>query len=211
MKAAPAKRVVRKPKGRHHHPDLREMLVRAASVMVEAEGHEALSLRRIADRLGVTQPALYRHFASKEALLAEVGRRGMAGFEDAMLTATMGVSDPFAALEASGRAYVRYAHGNPGWFRLWFARVRVEELAEHAPVSSDSSAAREALLSAIVAIAPAPEAFDLFRVVWGLAHGLAVFVVERVFQLVQTDEERIAAADAALRLHVECLRARYAR
>ena len=38
---------------------------------------------------------------------------------------------------------------------------------------------------------------------------LAVFVVERVFQLVQTDEERIAAADVAIRVHVDGLRARF--
>jgi hypothetical protein len=42
-----------------------------------------------------------------------------------------------------------------------------------------------------------------------LSHGLATFVVERVFQLVDTDEERLAAADAAIDCYVSMLRARW--
>lgn len=49
---------------------------------------------------------------------------------------------------------------------------------------------------------------DLYRLVWGTVHGLATFVVERVFQLVQTDEERVAAADVAIDMLIESLRVR---
>ena len=48
-------------------------------------------------------------------------------------------------------------------------------------------------------------AADLYRLIWGTAHGLAFLVVERVFQLVKTDEVRIAAADDAIALLVESL------
>lgn len=51
-------------------------------------------------------------------------------------------------------------------------------------------------------------AADLYRIVWGTAHGLSFLVVERVFQLVQTDEERIAAADDVVGLLLDSLRAR---
>lgn len=157
----------------------------------------------------MTQPALYRHFASKQALLAEVAARGLADF-DAALTSAVDAQrdDPFAALEAVGRAYVRFAHANPGWFRLYFSRLNVEELEPRAPSSSPS---RDALLAALAALVGPddPLVFDLFRSTWAIAHGLAVFVVERVFQLVQTDAERIAAADDALRTYIDCLRARF--
>lgn len=201
--------VRRKPAGRFHHPDLREALVRAAIAGVEQHGHAGLSLAHLAARVGVTQPALYRHFASKEALLAEVAARGMAELDAATAAAVLAhPDDPFAAIEAAGRTYVRFAHASPGWFRLQFSRLNVEQLQPGPP---PSSASREALLAALARlVSPGdPVVFDLFRVVWGLAHGLAVFVVERVFQLVQTDEERLAAADDALRIQVDLLRARY--
>jgi hypothetical protein len=49
---------------------------------------------------------------------------------------------------------------------------------------------------------------DAYRAFWALAHGLATFVVERVFQLVDSDEERIAAADAAIAVFVGACRAK---
>jgi hypothetical protein len=57
-------------------------------------------------------------------------------------------------------------------------------------------------------VGPPDRVDDLYRLLWGTVHGLAGLVVERVFQLVKTDEERIAAADAAIDLLVEALRAR---
>jgi AcrR family transcriptional regulator len=202
----------RKPAGRFHHPDLREALVRAAIQGVEEHGHVALSLRALADRLGVTQPAVYRHFASKEALLAAVADRGLEGFEAAMSAALASrARDPYAALAATGRTYVRYAHANPGWFRLQFSRLRVEALGKPSPPQAHASDARAQMLAAITSIVGAgdPRAFDVFRTLWGLAHGLSVFVVERVFQLVDTDAQRIAAADDAIDVLIDSLRARY--
>jgi AcrR family transcriptional regulator len=203
--------VKRKPPGRFHHPDLREALILAGLQGIEQHGHLALSLRELAGRLGVTQPAVYRHFDSKEALLAAVADRGLAGFDRAMHDAVAAhPDDPFAAVAAVGRAYVRHAHQHPGWFRLQFSRARVEELARPQPPQASGSDARAALLGALAAIAgEGPIVFDLFRTVWGLAHGLAVFVVERVFQLVDTDAARIAAADDAIDVLIDCLRARY--
>lgn len=198
----------RKPEGRFHHPDLREALVRAGIAGVEEHGHVAVSLSQLAARAGVTQPAVYRHFASKEALLAEVAARGLAEL-DAAMTAAIDAhrDDPFAAVEATCRVYVRFAHANPGWFRLYFTRHHIEVVRPPGP--PPTSASRPALLDVIARLAPPedPMVFDLFRVIWALSHGLAVFVVERTFQLVQTDEERIAAADAAIRVQIDLLRA----
>src|SRR4051812_15147708 len=93
-------RVQKKRPGEFHHPDLREALVRAAVQTVEREGHGALVLRALAARVGVSQPSLYRHFSSKEALLVEVARRGLLGF-DASQHAALDAhpDDPFAAIE----------------------------------------------------------------------------------------------------------------
>src|SRR5215831_21047095 len=62
----------RKPLNTYHHGDLREALVQAALREVEQGGPEAISIKALAKTLGVSQPAPYRHFADRDALLAAV-------------------------------------------------------------------------------------------------------------------------------------------
>src|ERR1700749_1566669 len=62
----------RKPLNTYHQGDLRDALVQAALHEVEESGPEAISLKALAKKLGVSQPAPYRHFADREALLAAV-------------------------------------------------------------------------------------------------------------------------------------------
>lgn len=203
----PKPRVRRKRPGDFHHGDLRETLVTAATAIVRARGHEAVTLRAVAARIGVTEPAVYRHFAGKDDLLAEVGARGLRGMEGA-LVAALGPADPYAALAAVGRAYVRYAQENQGWFRLWFSRARTEGLAGR-DGGDDGAAASLLQVAATIVGDDGPAAADLFRALWAQWHGLAVLLVERVFQLVQTDAERLAAADAAIDVFVEALESRW--
>src|SRR5262245_24899834 len=58
--------------GAYHHGDLRQALLDAAYAQVDAEGADSLSLAGLAKSLGVSQPAPYRHFADRGALLAAV-------------------------------------------------------------------------------------------------------------------------------------------
>src|SRR5687768_14751926 len=101
------KRIRRKPAGRFHHGDLKEALVAACVDIVEREGHQAVSLRILAKRVGVTEPAIYRHFANRDALLVEVGQRGLLAFDQALFDAAHAVADPYDAAAALARAYVR--------------------------------------------------------------------------------------------------------
>jgi AcrR family transcriptional regulator len=204
---APVKsRPRRKRAGDFHHGDLREQLVVAATAMVQARGHEQVTLRALAERVGVTEPAVYRHFAGKDALLAEVGARGLRQMQTALVAPLATHDDPFAAAAAVGRAYVRFAHAHAGWFRLWFSRSRTEGIGHLAPADDDEAArALLALMGRLVegrALAP----MDLFRALWAQWHGLAVLVVERVFQLVQSDDERLAVADVAIDVFIGALR-----
>ena len=57
----------------YHHGDLRRALVEAGFEILEAEGREALTLRSVSDRTGVSKMAPYRHFADKAALLTAIG------------------------------------------------------------------------------------------------------------------------------------------
>jgi len=200
----------RKAAGSFHHGDLAEQLVVAATDLVERKGHGAFSMRELATRLGVTEPAIYRHYDGRDALLAEVALRGFARFLAAVGEAGANAKDPFDAVRAFGRTYVRFAVANAGWFRLQFSRAWNEELGKRPGVMerlAPAEAARQAFLVRLMNVLPAGDerVADLYRLIWATSHGLATFVVERVFQLVQTDEERIAAADDAIDLLVESL------
>lgn len=212
---APVKRAKKKPAGRFHHGDLAEQLVVAATALVEKKGHTALSLREVAAKVGVTEPALYRHYDGRDALLAEVALRGFLRFVDTLRAEVRAApsDDPYEGLRRYGRSYVRYCVANPGWFRLQFSRAWNEELGKRPAVAARLLAAQDArqeLLAVMSRCLPPGDdrVADLYRLVWGTVHGLAGFVVERVFQLVQTDEERVAAADVAIDMLIESLRAR---
>ena len=60
----------------YHHGNLKEELISSACKICEADGHGHMSLRSIAKEANVSQTAPYRHFKTKESLLAEVSKRG---------------------------------------------------------------------------------------------------------------------------------------
>ena len=61
---------------KYHHGNLKEELISSACIVCEADGHDRMSLRSIAKEAKVSQTAPYRHFKTKESLLAEVSSRG---------------------------------------------------------------------------------------------------------------------------------------
>ncbi len=207
---AQRKQIRPRPKraGAFHHGDLREALVQAATRAVDKLGHPDVSLRPLADGLGVTQPAVYRHFKSKGELLNEVAMRSWHELQAALAASLQGHADPVEAARASGRAYVRWALAHPHRFRLLSSRVPAEQRRGPAPPLP-----REHYYEGLGGAVPIDEPMlaDAFRAAWALSHGLATFVVEHVFMLVDSDEARLAAADGAIDCFAEMLRAKWPR
>src|SRR5690625_2896195 len=102
---------------RYHHGDLRRALLDAAAGLVQERRNAEASLREIARRAGVSHTAPYRHFESKEALLAAVAEEGFHQFREVLEAAAEGKA-PLDALHATGQAYVDFALGHPGYFRV---------------------------------------------------------------------------------------------
>lgn len=204
----PVKRpkIRKKPAGRFHHGDLHDAALAEAFRVVDAQGPDALSVRALAKRLGVSDPAVYRHFADRQALLVEVAQRGMIGLMRAMAASSTTADAPVDALEAAGRAYLEYACAHRGWFRLCFSADLQDAGLSAGPQAAALGAAAgeaEALLKRHLArVVDASVVDDHYRAYWGLVHGLAGLVIERVFRRVQTDEARVQVALRAMRLHV---------
>lgn len=112
----------------YHHGDLRHALLQAAYDQVDREGADALSLAQLAKALGVSQPAPYRHFADRNALLAAVAAMGFREFT-ACLQQAAEAGPKAGALSRMGQAYVSFGMRRPGIYRLMFASSILKDAA----------------------------------------------------------------------------------
>ena len=143
-------------------------IVAAAREILDDEGREAPTMRRIADRLGIRAPSLYKHFPDKQALEAAIIS---AAFEQQAVlfeNAIEGSADPLAALASVYRAYAR-AH--PDLYRLMTDQeLRRDLLAPGA----------EARAGLPIYLATGKDA-DRARAAWAFAHGMALLELTNRF------------------------------
>jgi len=101
-------------KAPYHHGDLRRSLMNEAILIIHDTGIEALSLRKLAERVGVSQTAIYHHFKDKQALLGALGMEGIHQFgaevNSVLLDDSQSAGERF---EAFVLAYMRFALANP--------------------------------------------------------------------------------------------------
>lgn len=103
----------------YHHGDLAAALVEAGLDLTRSGGPEALTIREVTRRVGVTPNAAYRHFPDRQALLRAVS----AAIEAVMATgmaAERGLVAPRESLRAVGLGYIGFALAEPGWFAVAF-------------------------------------------------------------------------------------------
>jgi AcrR family transcriptional regulator len=105
----------------YHHGNLRQALVEAALVLIARNGPTGFTLSEAAKTADVTPAAVYRHFAGREDLIAEVARQGYEIFAALMEFAyNNGQPSALAAFEATGRAYLAFARKYPGHYMAMF-------------------------------------------------------------------------------------------
>jgi AcrR family transcriptional regulator len=112
--------LARKPLNTYHHGDLRDALVQAALREAERGGPEAISIKALAKELGVSQPAPYRHFADREALLAAVTAEAFRQFS-ATLRESIGKPSKQSKLSRLAQATLAFGLRRNGIYRLMFA------------------------------------------------------------------------------------------
>lgn len=97
-----------------------EILDAAEGLLVETGNEEAVSIRAIAERVGVSPPSIYLHFPDKETLLFAVCERQFEVFDECLEAAAAGIDDPVEAIVAKGEAYVRFGIERPEPYRIMF-------------------------------------------------------------------------------------------
>ena len=105
----------------YHHGNLKQALIDAALNLIEAQGPQGFTLSDAAKSAGVTPAAVYRHFAGRDELIAEIARQGFDIFADLMDHAyNGGKPTALSAFEATGRAYLAFARKFPGHYMAMF-------------------------------------------------------------------------------------------
>jgi len=99
---------------------IKEACLQAAREVIAEHGVQSLSMRDVARKLDISHQAPYRHFESRDHLLAEIMRRCFADFAQ-HLDERPRTADPEADLESMGHAYLNYARQRPLEYRLMFS------------------------------------------------------------------------------------------
>lgn len=188
--------------------DLREDCVREALTIIEREGLESLSLREVARRLGVSHQAPYRHYPSRDHLLAEVVRRAFTAFAE-HLAARPRAADPAGDLEAMARAYLDYAARHPLQYRLMFG-TPLPDPAAHPTMMTRGRDAFGMLQDAVAALdrtrdpaaRPADPRLDALYI-WASLHGLATIGETTALKTLGFNVDTLAALqdNAMARMH----------
>ena len=165
--------------------ETRQRILDAAREMFVEAGYEATTMRAIAERIEYTPTAIYHHFRSKEALLAElcaIDFRALA----AAFRKIGRIEDPVARLRRSGQAYVEFGLAHPEQYQLIFMTRKPAEIVNDLYSSDPSEDAyaylRQTCADVIATGRLRPEyrdADELALMAWSSLHGfLALRIVK---------------------------------
>jgi len=161
---------------------LRDEILDAATALLLDIGHaKAVSIRSVAERVGVTPPSIYLHFQDKDALLDAVCARYFEKLDEEMQRVSASQSDTIDVLRAQGLAYVRFAIENPELYRIatmgeWKSNSNVDAALassafEHMCVTVETLMG-EGLL-------PPGDATGIALELWSAAHGVAALLIAK--------------------------------
>ena len=166
------------PERGYHHGNLKEALIRAALELIAEKGPAGFTFAEAARWAGVSPAAPYRHYSDRDALLADVARRGFELFTSALQDAwNDGLPDPMTAFERLGKAYLAFARAHPAYYSAMFETgIPADANPELAAAGERAFAVLRRASEVLVARLPQkgrPPALMMALHVWSLSHGIA--------------------------------------
>jgi AcrR family transcriptional regulator len=161
-----------------------EIVAAAKELLAQSASADAMSIRSVADAVGVTTPSIYLHFADKNALLSAVVVDVFAELDTAMVAAGAEADSPLGRLRAFGLAYVRFAVEHPEHYRIATMDpcpkpdVAVDDVLASSAFTHFNATVVECIAAGIfVGDDPLPITFDL----WAAAHGIAALMIAKPY------------------------------
>ena len=171
------------PRKNYHHGDLKNALIKAGIEILSREGIDGLSLRKVAQRAGVSHSAPYSHFSDKQSLIAAISTEGFNQlYAELDAAVTPYADDPKKQLFDGTRAYVRFATSHTDIFKIMFSGVLEKEKEYTAFVEISQKTFRR-----VVDVVRACQDAGILRsssseimavAVWGQVHGIVSLALE---------------------------------
>jgi AcrR family transcriptional regulator len=180
---------------KYHHGHLREALIKGACQQIEQQGAIALNLSKLAQKIGVSQPAVYRHFPNKQALAISVAQRGFEQLATALQKPTQNIeSDAFKDIRAVATAYVEFALNHPEMARLMFS---MKERTTEPALQNASKAAAVPLFRLVEAAKRCNnlrnnDVEQVVRIIWAAIHGLAMLLMDEQIPAVTRSPDKLS-------------------
>ena len=142
-----------------------------------------MSIRSVAQRVGVTSPSIYLHFQDKDALLDAVCARYFEALDAVMQQMVRDQPTTMDRLRAQGLAYIRFARQNPELYRIaTMGEGRPGSDIEKTLNTSAFVHLRSTVETLMAeAVYPPGDATAVALELWTVAHGIAAFVVSRPY------------------------------
>jgi AcrR family transcriptional regulator len=171
------------PSKKYHHGDLKNALIKAGVEILAKEGIGGLSLRKVAQRAGVSHSAPYAHFTDKQSLIAAISTEGFNQLY-AELDAVIALypNDPKKQLIEGSQAYVRFAMNNADTFKIMFSGV-LEKEKEYPTFVEISHKTFERVVGIVqtcqdTGILRASPSDITAVIIWGQIHGIIALAME---------------------------------
>ncbi|WP_067817399.1 TetR/AcrR family transcriptional regulator [Nocardia inohanensis] len=151
--------------GRH------QLIIDTARQIAETDGWDAVTVRKLADRIEYSQPVLYSHFAGKDAIVSAVAMEGFAELALATRKVRKAAPDAAAAVTAVAQGYLDFARDKPALYDAMFLLRTELKFGPDAP-----QPLQDAFVELLQTFAPfaAPHDAETFtEVAWSALHGLA--------------------------------------
>jgi AcrR family transcriptional regulator len=172
----------------YHHGDLRSTLLNAANVLLKEPGIEGLSLRKLADKVGVSRTAPYHHFKDKNQLLCAIAEQGFVQWQQdaANIFNQTGLS-PKDKYRQFFHGYISYAADNPELYDLMFGRTiwkqnsATNELRNAAYPSFNHQVEMTKKWQSQGLMPKDENTLRLSQVTWGTMHGIARLLIDGIY------------------------------
>jgi AcrR family transcriptional regulator len=159
-----------------------EIIAAARTLLAGAANADEVSIRAVADAVGVTAPSIYLHFADKNELLGAVVSEVFTDLDAAMVDAAAGAESPLARLRACGMAYVHFALAHPEQYRIATMDPCPQPFVDQVLASSAfvhfNATVTECMAAGIFA---AGEPLPVTLALWSAAHGIASLMITKPF------------------------------
>lgn len=165
----------------------KEILDAATRLLVETGDEGLVSVRAVADRVGVTPPSIYLHFGDKNELIFECCRALMGQLQVEVLDAVVGIDDPVERLRVAAHCYVRFGMANPEPYRIMFMSPHHDLPADFDIAEYEGAAAFASLVAMVTDVVGPPGPVpgddvdpDLVAMgLWSTFHGVTSLMIAK--------------------------------